>query len=63
MNRIASHEDFPKPRDAPQRELDINEESVREPLAEQKSQLRTGNSPLAKEGTSFFWKFPFESFN
>ena len=34
MNRIAGHEDLPKLRDALQRELSINEESVKEPLSE-----------------------------
>ena len=34
MNRTAGHEDLPKLRDALQRELDINEESVKEPLSE-----------------------------
>jgi hypothetical protein len=34
MNRIAGREDLPKLRDALQRELDINEESVKEPLSE-----------------------------
>ena len=34
MNRIAGHEDLPKLRDALQRELNLNEESVKEPLSE-----------------------------
>ena len=34
MNRIAGHEDLPKLRDALQRELDIDEEPVKEPLSE-----------------------------
>jgi hypothetical protein len=34
MNRIAGHEDLPKLRDALQRELDIDEEPVKEPLSQ-----------------------------
>ena len=34
MNRIAGHKDLPKLRKALQRELDIEEEPVKEPLSE-----------------------------
>ncbi|MGF7092754.1 hypothetical protein GGP62_003223 [Salinibacter ruber] len=34
MNRIAGHEDLPKLRNAIQRELDLEEDSGKEPLSE-----------------------------
>jgi hypothetical protein len=34
MNRIAGHEELPKLRDALQRELDIDQEPVKDPLSE-----------------------------